>query len=171
MKVAESTFVAIDFETADNGADSACAIGLVRVEGGEIVQRVTRLIRPPRRTNQYAHIHGIRWQDVEDEPTFGELWPDIAPVLADASFFVAHNASFDRRVLHGCCQAYGIVAPPQAFECTVLLARRTWKMPKNDLATLARFIEFELNHHEAGSDAEACARILLAARAFLAGQT
>ena len=164
-------FVAIDFETADNGADSACAIGLVRVEQGEIVQRVTRLIKPPRRTNQYAHIHGIRWEDVQNEPSFGELWPEIAPVLAGASFFVAHNASFDRRILHGCCLAYGIAPPQQPFECTVVLARRTWRMPKNDLATLARFIDFKLNHHEAGSDAEACARILLAARAHLAKQS
>ncbi len=170
MSQPSPSFVAIDFETADNGADSACAIGLVRVEAGEIVQRVTRLIRPPRRTNQYAHIHGIRWEDVQHAPTFAELWPDIAPVLADVPFFAAHNASFDRRILHGCCAAYGIAPPPQPFECTVVLARRTWRMPKNDLATLARFIQFTLNHHEAGSDAEACARILLAARAHLALQ-
>ena len=67
--------------------------------------------------------------------------------------------------------AYGIAPPQQPFECTVVLARRTWRMPKNDLATLARFIDFKLNHHEAGSDAEACARILLAARAHLAKQS
>jgi len=29
-----STFVAIDFETADYGRDSACALALVRVEAG-----------------------------------------------------------------------------------------------------------------------------------------
>ena len=33
------TFVAIDFETADYGRDSACALALVRVEAGVIVQR------------------------------------------------------------------------------------------------------------------------------------
>ena len=167
---APPAFVAIDFETADNGADSACAIGLVRVESGEITQRLTRLIRPPRRSNQYAHIHGIRWEDVQHEPTFAELWPTILPVLDGATFFAAHNASFDRRILHGCCAAAGILAPSQPFECTVVLARRTWRMPKNDLATLARFLGLTLNHHEAGSDAEACARILLAARAHLALQ-
>ena len=32
-------FVAIDFETADHGNDSACALGLVRVVGTEIVER------------------------------------------------------------------------------------------------------------------------------------
>jgi DNA polymerase III epsilon subunit-like protein len=42
------TFVAIDFETADHGPDSACAVGLVRVSGAEIVERKYYLIRPPR---------------------------------------------------------------------------------------------------------------------------
>src|SRR5205085_9653487 len=41
-------FVAIDFETADHGRDSACAVALVRVERGRIVRRETRRIRPPR---------------------------------------------------------------------------------------------------------------------------
>ena len=43
-----SDFVAIDFETADPGADSACAIGVVRVRDGRIAERIARLIRPPR---------------------------------------------------------------------------------------------------------------------------
>ena len=33
------TFAAIDFETADYGRDSACAVAVVRVEGGVIVDR------------------------------------------------------------------------------------------------------------------------------------
>ena len=41
MHPATSTFVAIDFETADNGADSACSVGLVRVEALKVVRRET----------------------------------------------------------------------------------------------------------------------------------
>ena len=41
------TFVAIDFETADYGRVSACALALVRVEAGVIVQRGFHYIRPP----------------------------------------------------------------------------------------------------------------------------
>ena len=41
------TFVAIDFETADYGRDSACALALVRVEAEVIVQRAFHYIRPP----------------------------------------------------------------------------------------------------------------------------
>ena len=42
---APPTFVAIDFETADYGRDSACALALVRVEAGVIVQRTFSYIR------------------------------------------------------------------------------------------------------------------------------
>src|SRR5574340_948101 len=101
-------FIAIDFETADYQADSACAVALVRVEGSEIVRRDYHLIRPPRREMVFTYIHGITWQDVADKPSFGELWPTLEPLLADADFFVAHNAGFDRSVLHACCAAAGI---------------------------------------------------------------
>jgi DNA polymerase-3 subunit epsilon len=56
------TFVAIDFETADDGRDSACAVALVRVENLEIVRRETRFVRPPRRQFRFSHLHGITWE-------------------------------------------------------------------------------------------------------------
>ncbi len=160
------TFVALDFETADNGPDSACAIGLVRVEDGRIVQRATRLIRPPRQHFQFTWVHGISWRDVQHQPTFAQLWPELLPLLEGAEFLAAHNAPFDRRVLLACCQAAGLPPPLQPFECTVKLARKTWKLPKNTLDAVCRHLQITLNHHEAGSDAEACARIVLHAHAL-----
>ena len=47
-------FAAIDFGTADYGRDSACAVAVVRVAGGEIVDRAHFLIRPPRRSLRSA---------------------------------------------------------------------------------------------------------------------
>src|SRR5205085_735340 len=105
---ADATFVAIDFETADNGADSACAVGLVRVEGLRVVRRESVLIRPPRRHILYTGIHGITWEMVADAPIFAEAWPALAPVLDWAAFLAAHNAPFDRRVLAACCAAGGL---------------------------------------------------------------
>jgi DNA polymerase III epsilon subunit-like protein len=66
--------VAIDFETADRLADSACAIGIVSIEKGKIAKKGYRLIRPPRRQFVFSCIHGISWADVEDQPTFIEVW-------------------------------------------------------------------------------------------------
>src|SRR4051812_36416741 len=112
-------FVAIDFETADHGPDSACAVGLVRVENGAIVARASRLIRPPRRYIRYTRIHGITWAMAEREPCFGELWPTVADMLDGADRLVAHNAPFDRNVLRACCEAAGLPMPAQPFLCTV----------------------------------------------------
>src|SRR6188472_29341 len=94
----EGAFVAIDFETADHGPDSACAVGLVRVEGLRIVRRETLLLRPPRRRFLFSDIHGITWERVADAQTFAEAWPDLVPILDGAVFLAAHNAPFDRRV-------------------------------------------------------------------------
>ena len=58
--------VALDFETADPGRDSACALGLVRIAGGEVTDRFETLIRPPRPQIFYTHIHGLTWADVAD---------------------------------------------------------------------------------------------------------
>src|SRR5271169_1016896 len=55
--------VAIDFETADRSADSACAIGIVSIEKGKITKKGYRLIRPPRRHFVFSYIHGISWAD------------------------------------------------------------------------------------------------------------
>jgi DNA polymerase-3 subunit epsilon len=155
--------VAIDFETADHGADSACAVGLVRVEGLKVVRRVVLRIRPPRPRVLFTHVHGITWDMVKDAAPFADAWPLLAPLLDGASAVAAHNAPFDRRVLAACCAAAGLAAPGLPFLCTVQLARRTWGLRPNDLPSVCRRLGIGLVHHDPGSDAEACARIVIAA--------
>jgi DNA polymerase-3 subunit epsilon len=156
-------FVAIDFETADQGRDSACSVGLVRVEGNRIVDRAYRLIRPPRSRFLFTHIHGLTWEDVAGEPTFGEVWPDLVPLLKGAACFVAHNAPFDRSVLNACCAAAGTRAPALPFRCTMRIARERWGIFPTKLSDVCRELGIALRHHDAASDAEACARIMIAA--------
>ena len=158
-----SSFVAIDFETADNGPDSACAIGVVRVEAGQVVHREGILIRPPRSRILFTHVHGISWPMVASAPAFADVWPRVLPLLAGASFLAAHNAPFDCRVLHACCAAAGIAPPPLPFVCTVQVSRKKWGLKPNDLPSVCRRLGIGLIHHDAASDAEACARIVLAA--------
>jgi DNA polymerase-3 subunit epsilon len=155
------TFVALDFETADYGRDSACALGLARVDNGLIVDRAYHLIRPPRRTFVFTYIHGITWEDVRSAPTFGEIWPAISPFLRGAEFLVAHNASFDRGVLGACCRAAGIEPPAIPFQCTMRLSRRLWGIQPTTLPAVCRHFAIPLDHHNAASDTEACARIMI----------
>ncbi|MBI4976799.1 MAG: 3'-5' exonuclease [Spirochaetes bacterium] len=158
-----SVFVAIDFETADYGQDSACAVGLVRVERGVITAREYRMIRPPRDSFVFTYIHGITWADVANEPEFGEVWQACASIFDGAGFIAAHNASFDANVLAACCDRAGLPRTKLPFVCTVKLARIQWKIFPTKLPDVCRKLNISLNHHEALSDAEACARIVIAA--------
>lgn len=163
----DGPFTAIDFETADYGADSACALALVHVEGCEIVGRDLFMIRPPRARFAFTHIHGITWAHVRGEPSFAEHWGEIAAKLSRATFLAAHNASFDRGVLAACCGRAGVPPPALSFHCTVQLARRVWRsrgLTRANLPAVCEHLGIALNHHDPASDAEACARIVIAAR-------
>jgi len=156
-------FVAIDFETADRYRDSACALAMVRVESGKIVKTEYRLIKPPREYFEFTYIHNITWAMVVSEPSFHELWPSMKNILNGADFIAAHNASFDRSVLNACCKKADIEPPSIPFECTVALARKRWKLFPTKLPDVCRYLDIPLNHHEALSDAMACAKIVIAA--------
>lgn len=157
-------FVAIDFETADHYADSACAVGLIRVEDGRITRRVRQFIRPPRDVMVFTHIHGITLDYLEDKPDFAQAWPVLASIFDGVSFIAAHNAGFDRGVLNACCESAGLAPPDIPWVCTVRQARNALGIYPANLANVCRVMGIKLNHHEALSDAEACARIVMAAR-------
>jgi DNA polymerase-3 subunit epsilon len=158
-------FVAIDFETADYGADSACALALIVARGGQIVERVSMLIQPPRRAFVFTWVHGLTWKHVAHEPPFAAHWPRIQAAIEGADFIAAHNASFDQGVMRACCGAAGFAPPAHPSLCTVKLARRAWQLRPANLPAVCRHLALPLKHHDALSDAEACARIVLAADA------
>jgi len=157
------TFVGLDFETADHGTDSACAVGLVRVDGDRIIKREHFLIRPTRNSFFFTPIHGIAWEHVREKPTFEELWPTIQNMLRGTEFIASHNVGFDRRVLESCCQAAKIRLPKVRFVCTMKLSRQLWNIRPTSLSNVCRYLGLRLDPHSVLSDAEACVRIVLAA--------
>ncbi|TXH09187.1 MAG: hypothetical protein E6R03_17140, partial [Hyphomicrobiaceae bacterium] len=88
---------AIDFETANKSQNSAIALGLAAIDAGnrKVLEARSWLIRPPRMVfnPDFIEIHKIRPEDVASQPTFGDLWSEIAPLLGGA-WLVAHNAAF-----------------------------------------------------------------------------
>ena len=155
-------FVAIDFETANYSRDSACSIGLVKVSDGKIIDKRVHFIRPPQKEFVFTYIHGITYKDVAKAQSFGELYPEFLDFFVGADFLAAHNASFDKSVLKACCERYGLVAPSLPFTCTMKLARQSWNLYPTKLSDVCKHLQIELNHHEALSDALACAQIVLA---------
>lgn len=159
--------LALDFETASHSPDSACALGLTLVEDGRITARDAFLIRPPEREFVFSHIHGLHWDDVADAPTFDRAWPRLAAWLEGVDWLAAHNAPFDRGVLGACCRTYGLAPVELPFVCTVQVARRVWGIYPTRLPLVCRALGIPLRHHDAASDAAACAGILV--RALEAG--
>ena len=74
-------FVAIDFETANNERTSVCAVGIVVVRDGEIVDSYYSLIHPEPNYYVFTYIHGITQSDTESAPLFPEVWKQIEPLI------------------------------------------------------------------------------------------
>lgn len=144
-------FTAIDFETANAHASSICQVGLIRVEGGTIVKELELLVKPP--GNQYhwgnSRVHGIGKKDTENAPDFKDVWPLMEPYVTQ-QHVVAHNAPFDTNCLKETLKFYALPVPFFTKHCTVSIYKR-------NLALLCSTFGIELQHHNALSDARACA--------------
>ena len=158
-------FTAIDFETASHQPDSACQLGAVVVRNGQLVDQFMWMIRPQplHFSKSNIRIHGITPAQVREEPTFGEIWSDICDKLGD-DCLVAHNASFDIKVLLACLRTHGQSIPELHFTCTRAIARRTWPHHRRyGLKPLSNWLGIRFQHHDALEDSIACAKILIAA--------
>lgn len=158
-------FAAIDFETATAYPSSACAVGIVTVEYGFITEAWHALIQPPDNTywRDNIRVHGIRPYDTLYEPDFFEIYPAIKQRLSGKTI-VAHNESFDRNVLKHSMKYYGLeyadLDIADRWECTLRIYRQKGFRPAGLRACCDR-LGIELNHHQALSDAMACAKLYL----------
>lgn len=163
-------FVAIDFETATSKRSSACSVGIVTVENGRIIEEYHTLIQPP--NNEYnwhnVQVHGISESDTYNSPHFFQVYPEIKKRLA-GNLVVAHNESFDRSVLKNTLVEIGIdyfdLEIAEKWECTMKLFKAKGYVPAKLDACCARH-GIRLQHHDALSDARACAQLYLVAKQF-----
>ncbi len=157
--------VAIDFETANSKRSSACAMGVAVIEGQEIVERRSWLIRPPDLYfNPYnTYIHGITESDVADKPDFRELWSDIRQYF-EGGLLIAHFAAFDMSVLRHVLDQYDIAYPSFRYLCTWTIAKRVWPgLLGYGLDSVSEHLSIRFKHHDAEEDAVACAEVALRA--------
>jgi len=149
------TFTAIDFETAQGKRHSICQVGLVRVEDGIVKNKINILIQPPGNYYWYnfIDIHGITPQMTESSPTFDRVWYKLEPYIREQNV-VAHNSSFDFGCLKHTLEYYELPYPKFQGYCT-------YKIYKKNLASLCHEYKIMLNHHDALSDAMACALLFL----------
>lgn len=152
----ESCFTAIDFETAQGYQWSICQVGLIRVENGIITKEINILVQPP--DNYYwprfIDIHGITPRHTANAPTFNMVWHAIEPFIKN-QLVVAHNGlTFDFPVLRKTLEYYGMQAPEYT-------KHDTYRIFKQNLKSLCQLHKIPLNHHDALSDAKACAALYM----------
>lgn len=165
MNSLQKSFVAIDFETATGYRNSACSVGIVTVTNGVICDEYHTLIQPPRNEywSQNIGVHGISPRDTISAPTFEDVYAEFKKRLAGRTV-VAHNEVFDRGVLKHTMAFYDIayhdIELPDRWECTLKIYRSKGFSPAN-LHACCDKMGVSLNHHEALSDARACAMLYL----------
>lgn len=176
-------FIAIDFETANQQPSSVCSVGVVMVQGGQLVDTFYSLIQPE--PNYYSYfcqrVHGLGHSDTDNAPVFPRVWQQLEQRIADVYFseqltpddlsdhiaripFVAHNARFDESCLRAAFRVYQMDYPDYRFYDTLTAARRQFghSLPNHQLHTVAAACGYQLtHHHHALADAEACATIAL----------
>lgn len=159
-------FTSLDFETANSFRGSPCSVGLVKVRDGVVVAEAQTLIRPP---EQFSHfdrfnsaLHGITADMVADAPT----WTKVRAWILDwvgGDVVVCHNAGFDISVIRYACAADQIPWPNMTFLCTLIAARRSFKLLSYRLPFVAEECGITLlHHHQATDDARAAAQIAAA---------
>ena len=158
------SFVAIDFETANQHRSSVCSVGVVIVENATITDSFYELIKPS--PNFYCDwatdIHGINYWDTINAKTFPEIWQQISNRINGLPL-VAHNSPFDESCLKAVHEFYEMVYPDYEFHCTCRTARKLFSnLPNHQLHTVSEYLGFNLdNHHHALADAQACAHIAM----------
>lgn len=159
-------FTAIDFETANARRASACAIGIAKVRDGRIVDQLSWLVRPATEVAEFAAgnvaVHGIRPQDVRGAVGWEESHRKILEITGTDPL-VAFNSGFDASVFREASKLEGVSPEDWDWRCAWRLAKKHLELPRYDLPSVVRELKVRgLKHHDAGSDAVACANVVLA---------
>jgi DNA polymerase-3 subunit epsilon len=162
------SFVAIDFEKANQASHSACAVGVARVEDGAIVDQDHWLIDPPGGRSFFwacVKVHGITKDDVVGAPD----WQQTRDRLSDFSSglpFVAYGAT-DKNVYRAANEFCGLPDVGHEFLDALACARRRLqgesRPPDNySLTSVATYLGIPpFVAHDAGADALACAEVVM----------
>lgn len=148
-----SSYVVLDFETANNYRTSICQIGMVKVIDNVVVDTVDQFIfpYPTNFSSMNIQVHGIHFNDVKFAPKFNDFYPEFKAFVGELPI-ICHNASFDMSCLNKTLTHYKIDHHFE-FMCTLVLCRRLLSFESNKLSHLAtNVLNFKYQAHDALSD-------------------
>lgn len=155
-------YCVFDVETPNRANDRISSIGVTIVQDGAILTSTEYLVNPEVPFDAFnTQLTGIDASMVQDKPTFPSVWAELSDLFYH-SIVVAHNAKFDLCVLRKCLAAYEIPAQDLWYACTLEASKEILpQLPNHKLDTVCGVLDIPLNHHSAGSDANACALLML----------
>ncbi len=158
------SFNAIDVETANPSRSSICAIGIVQVRDGRVVNEWESLVNPRTPFNpRNVRVHGIQPRDVTGSPTMRRLHRPLIRLLAGHAL-VSHT-SFDRTAMNQAFGNLGAPVLPVTWLDSAKIADQAWpgRFRSRKLDDIARELGIKFRHHRALDDARAAARVVMLA--------
>lgn len=157
----------LDVETTGASAelgDRVIEIGIVRIEGGQVVAEYQQLVDPQRRIGPAITVlTGISQEMVQNQPRFADQLPAMLPLLQDA-ILLGHNIRFDLSFLHiefrrAGLDLGGVLGDVHVLD-TVRIARKRFGRGGNALGLLSRRLGIEpVVAHRALADAQTTALV------------
>lgn len=149
-------YVVLDIETSCRRRSSICAISVLEIRNGEIIDKKYTLLDPEDDFEQKnTDINGIKKSDIVGKPTFESFWPQIEDQLRD-NIIVGHNVNnFDLSSLSKALMKYSIEIPQfRYFDTQKFFETELGEKDKGcSLDTLcSRHLNYSFNHHDAYED-------------------
>lgn len=157
-------FVAFDIEMPTQKICAISAIGVTVVRDNKIVKRYYSLVNPETTFSKYViELIGITPEMVRDAPTLPAVWAEIGEYFTGAGTIVAHGAHGDLLTLVSALRRYKIEWPGEInylCTCDMTLAINP-EFEHHSLDFLCDQFEIPLSHHNAQSDSDGCALLLI----------
>jgi DNA polymerase-3 subunit epsilon len=157
-------YAVLDVETTGlhpEAGDRVVQIAVTLLDHRGIVERSWSSLVDPQRDPGPTDVHGITPERLVGAPTFDQIAPTVAELLA-GRVFVAHNARFDWSFVTAEMRSAGVDLPVRERLCTWRLAQRLDLPVENlKLATLAAHWGVrQLRAHDAEDDTRVLVEVL-----------
>jgi len=111
---AASDPAAIIFDTETTGLGGVVVeIAIISITGEVLLNTLVKNLEPIEEGAQV--VHGISESELDNAPTWGEVWPRIEPIFKRASRVIAYNVAFDCGVIGNTNDAAGIKADLEQY--------------------------------------------------------
>jgi DNA polymerase-3 subunit epsilon len=161
----KASFVAIRFDYADYSLESACAIGLVKVENGKPTSVLYEMFSPSSEDYEFvddaSQTGGLRSTDLDGLNDFSALWPSVRDFIGDMPL-VANSASTYIKTLESLWSHYELNVAPIPYLCTQVLGRRVTELGSFRLEFYADAFGYQLPELASAQDkSKATAAIMI----------